>query len=245
MSKLSYDAVWADLVSMARANASVLFVLAGVFLLLPNFAQLLFAKPPEIQAFDLNAIKALNDYIRENFLVLLLCNLPVWLGSAAILALLLDPRHLTVGEALAGSLALLLSVILLNWITQFAIYGGFILFIVPGIYLVGRLVAAAPAQMAERLKNPIAAVQRSLEITRGNGWRIAGLVFLIAVVATVLSAAINFVIGIVLALIVPPAALPETAALLRSILGAATALLILLLSAAIYRQLAPGRPLSA
>ena len=242
MNKISYDAVWADLVSMARTNASVLSVLAGVFLLLPNFAQLLFAPPPEFEHFDLNAVKAMNDYIRENIVVLILCNLPVWLGSAAILALLLDPRRLTVGEALTGSLALLISVILLNWITQFAIYGGFVLLILPGIYLVGRLAAAAPAQMAERLRNPITALKRSLELTRGNGWRIAGLVLLIAVVATIFTAAINFVLGIVVTLLVPASALPASAALLRSVLGAATALLILLLGAAIYRQLAPANP---
>lgn len=244
MNKISYDAVWADLIAMARTNAGILTVLAGVFLLLPNFAQLLFAPPPQIERLDMNAIKTLNDYIRDNFLVLLLCNIPVWLGSAAILALLLDPRRLTVGEALTGSLTLLISVMLLNWITQFAIYGGFLLLILPGVYLVGRLAAAAPAQMAERLPNPFKALGRSFELTRGNGWRIAGLVILLAICAAVLTAAINFVIGIVLTLVVPLAALPTAAALLRSILGAATALLILLLGAAIYRHLAPARPVA-
>lgn len=242
MNKISYDAVWADLIAMARANMGILSILAGVFLLLPNFAQLLFAPPPQIERIDMNAIKTLNDYIRDNFLVLLLCNLPVWLGSAAILALLLDPRRLTVGEALAGAATLLIGVILLDWFKQFAIYGGLFLLVLPGVYLVGRLAVAGAAQMAERLFNPFKAFARSFELTRSNGWRIAGLVVILWVCAAILTAAINFVIGIVLTLVMPLAALPAAAALLRSILGAATALLILLLGAAIYRQLAPANP---
>lgn len=241
MNKLSYDAAWADLAAMAKNNASVLAILAGAFLLLPNFAELLFAPPPNIRGFDWNALRQMEDYYRENALVLILCNLPVWLGSAGILSLLLDPRRLTVGDALKSGLRLLPSVIVLNWLTELAIVTGLLLLLVPGIYLIGRLMLAAPAQMAERIGNPIRAMGRSFALTAGNGWRIAGFVALIVVVAVIVASAVNAVLGILFNLVLPNDILGAGLALLRSTIGATTALLILLLGAALYRQLAPSR----
>ena len=240
MNKLSYDAAWADLVAMARTNASVLAIVAATFLFLPNFAQLLLAPPPEIRSLDWNGVRQMEEYFRNNGLTLILCNLPVWLGSAGILALLLDPRRLTVGEALISGMRLLPGVIVLNWLTQFLTLVGLFLLIVPGVYLIGRLMLAAPAQMAERVGNPVTAIQRSFALTGRNGWRIAGLVLLIAVVATIAGAAINAVIGIAVNLVLPKIAIGIALAILKSALGAVTALLMLLLGAALYRQLAPA-----
>mgnify|MGYP001189138769 FL=1 len=241
MNKLSYDATWADLVAMAKSNASVLAIVAGAFLLLPNFAQMLFAPPPDIRSLDWNGLRQLEIYYTNNALVLILCNLPVWLGSAGILALLLDPRHLTVGEALKSGLRLLPGVIVLNWLIQFMIVSGLLLFIVPGLYLIGRLMLGPPAQMAERLGNPVSAIGRSFALSKGNGWRITGLVVLIAVVAVILASAANAIVGILLSLILPKAAAGAAIALLKSVISAAMKLLALLLGAALYRQLAPSR----
>lgn len=239
MKPLSYDATWADLVAMARANAGILAILAGAFLLLPNFAQLLIAPPPAINTLDWNGIRRMEQYFGDNALTLILCNLPVWLGSAGILSLLLDRRRLTVGEALMSGFRLLPGVIVLNWLTQILVFTGLVLLVVPGLYLIGRLMLAAPTQMAERIGNPITAIARSIALTRRNGWRIAGLVLVIGVVATIVGAATNMVIGILLSLILPKAVFAAAATLLKSTIAAATALLILLLGAALYRQLAP------
>lgn len=241
MNKLSYDAAWADLVAMVRSNASVLAVMAGAFLLLPNFAELLFAPPPNIRGLDWNGLRQLEDYYRENALVLVLCNLPVWLGSAGILALLLDPRHLTVGDALKSGLRLLPSVVALNWLAEFMIVTGLLLFLAPGVYLIGRLMLAAPVQMAERIGNPVKAIGRSFALSAGNGWRIAGFVALIFIVAVIVASAANAVLGILFNLVLPKDILGAGLALLRSTIGAATALLILLLGAALYRQQALPR----
>ena len=241
MHKLSFDAAWADLVAIGKTNASVLAVLAGAFLLLPNFAELLFAPPPNIKSFDWNGLRQLEAYYQDNALVLLLCNLPVWLGSAAILSLLLDPGRLTVGEALKSAFRLLPSAIILNWLTQLIIVSGLFLLLVPGIYLIGRLMLAAPAQMAERIANPFRAIGRSIALSAGNGWRITGFVALIVVVAIIAASAANAVFGILMNIILPKDILGDGIALLRSFIGAATALLLLLVGAAVYRQLALPR----
>ena len=241
MNKFSYDATWADLVAMARTNASVLAIIAGAFLFLPNFAQLLLAPPPEVRSFDWNGVRQMEQYFSRNGLTLILCNLPVWLGSAGILALLLDPRRLTVGEALLSGMRLLPGVIVLNWLTQFLILVGLLLLVVPGVYLIGRLMLAAPTQMAERIGNPLTAIQRSFAVSARNGWRITGIVLLIAVVAMIAAATINLVVGVVLSLVLPKAAIAIAFAILKTVIGATTALLLLLLGAALYRQLVPAR----
>lgn len=241
MKPLSYDATWNDLAGMARANASVLTVMAGVFFLLPNFAQAIWAPPPQIKALDWNGIKQLNEYFVANFPVLLLCQIPVWLGTAALLTLLLDSRRLSVGESLRAAAALLIAVVVLNWLTQLAVFAGMLALVLPGLYLLGRLSVAAPAQMAERLVNPVTPMRRSFDLTRGNGWRIAALVVLITLVAAVAGSAIGSVMGVLIGVSLPDALAVPIDALLRAVLSAATALLMVLLSAALYRQLTANR----
>ena len=140
-----------------------------------------------------------------------------------------------------SGLRLLPGVIVLNWLTQFLTFTGLLLLVVPGVYLIGRLMLAAPTQMAERIGNPITAIQRSFALSGQKGWRIAGLVLLIAVVAMIAAATINLIVGILLSLIVPKSAIGVAIAILKSAIGATTALLLLLLGAALYRQLAPAR----
>jgi hypothetical protein len=236
--KFSYDQAWQDGVALARAHGSLLLAITGVFLLLPQFAQGLFFPPPEIRGFDQSAIEALSVYFQDNWIALFLLNLPVALGQAAILSLLLDPEKPTVGQALSISATLLLSIIVLNLILNLMIFGGILMFIVPGIYLIGRLSVAASAQMAERISNPIVAVQRSMRLTDKNGFEIAGIIILIVVVGYIIAVAIGAVIGILLTLMVPMVAANASTALLQAILASLTMLVLTILSAAIYVQCA-------
>ncbi len=238
--KFSYDQAWADCVAIARVHTSLLLAITGVFILLPQFAQGLFVSPPEIKGFDQAAIVAWNAYFSENFLTLFLLNLPVALGQAAILSLVLAPEKPTVGEALSSAATLLVSIIVLSLIVNLMIFGGFIMFIVPGIYLLGRLSVAAAAQMAERIANPIIAVQRSMALTAKNGFEIAGLMILIIVVGYIIAMAIGAVVGIILTLIVPSVAASTAISLLQATLASLTLLMLTILSAAIYAQCVAG-----
>lgn len=238
--KFSYDQAWADCVAIARSNTSLLLAITGAFILLPQFAQGLFVPPPEIAGFDQAAITAWNKYFSENFLKLFLLNLPVALGQSAILSLVLAPEKPTVAQALSSAAVLLLSIIALSLIVNLMIFGGFILFIVPGVYLLGRLSVAMAAQMAERIANPITAVQRSMALTTKNGFEIAGLMILIIVVGYILAMAIGAVVGIILTLILPSFAATTAISLLQATLASLTLLLLTILSAAIYVQCVSG-----
>lgn len=238
--KFSYDRAWADIVAMARGHVEILLVLAGVFLMLPVFAQSVFLPQPEIKAFDSAAWDALAGYFRANWLALLVLRLPVWLGSAAIMTLLLDARRPTVGQALSGALPLLAGVVIADWLTQLMVFAGLLLLIVPGLYLIGRVIAALPAQMAERIANPLTAIARSFAITRSNGWRLVGIVVIFVIVGTIMVGAVGSVIGILLSFVVPAEVLHPVVAFVTACLSALFTLSLLLLAASAYRQLVPS-----
>lgn len=67
-----------------------------------------------------------------------------------------------------------LNIILANLLT-FAIIGlGFVFLIIPGIILACRL-AFVPFLVMDKKLDPVAAVEKSWEMTRGHGWRIFGM----------------------------------------------------------------------
>jgi len=67
------------------------------------------------------------------------------------------------------SLPALVPMMILN---ALAVFFGLVLFVVPGLYLLVALSMAVPALVLEG-KGPIAAIKYSLQLVRGNWWRIA------------------------------------------------------------------------
>jgi hypothetical protein len=235
----SYDRVWADVVSMVRANGVLLATLAGVFMFLPSLALWMFAPMPAPPSGGdgSEGIRFLTDYYRGNWPGLLLVSIISTFGQAAILSLLLDQDRPTVGEALGKAARLLPMYFLLGLMTSVAIGFGFFLFLVPGVYLLGRLMVAGPVMVGEGVTNPVDALQRGWNYTKGLGWRIAGLVMLIGIVGWIGFSAASSVLGVVAGLLLPSEASAVAKAFADALAGAALALLIAVLTAAIYRQL--------
>jgi hypothetical protein len=234
--KFSYDTAWADGVAMAKSQLSPLLTIAGVFFLVPQFALTLFAPFPQAAGSEPLTIAMINDYFVQNAGSILLLNIPVFLGQAAILLLLLSRESLTIGQILQRSLSMLLPVALLTILLNFIFICGMVL-IVPGLYLAGRLSVATSAQMAERIKNPLTAIGRSFALTDGNGWRITGILLLVYGVGYIVMAAIGSVFGIVFTIVLPDAAAKALSALVEATLSAALLLAVLCFVASIYRQL--------
>ncbi len=238
MKRLSYDAAWADVVAMFRANRALLATVAGSFLFLPGLARLLWAPMTTLPTPDAEGIALINAYLRDNLGLLFVTQLAIWLGTAALLLLLIDRGKSTVGEAIKSAATLLLGFIVIDWLAQFAVFfAGLFLFVLPGIYLLGRLSVAGPALVAERIANPLTALQRSFDLTRGNGWRVAGLVLLVWSVAFICGFALTAVLGSLVQLILPDEPATAVVATLQAAVGAGTSLALILLAAALYRQL--------
>lgn len=84
------------------------------------------------------------------------------------------------------------AVVLLALIEVVLVGAGFLLFVVPGIYLLVALLVSTPAMILERL-NPVSAMQRSRQLVQGMWLRSAGtyvlasiLVFLVALIPSLL-----------------------------------------------------------
>jgi flagellar biosynthesis protein FlhB len=233
----SYSAVWDDTMRLLREHGALLAAVAGVFIFLPA---LLFARylPPPHVADPARAWELFLEYYRQVFPWLVLESLFSLVGTAAMLRLVLAPGT-SVGAALVYGLMLLPFYFLMYLLISVMVSIGFVLLILPGLYLVGRMVPAAPVMVAEDRRNPIDAIRRTFEITKGRGWAVFGLVFIVAIVGFILLAVITMLIGFVLLLV----AGPELGRLLTTVLSsagnAALATVILMLYVAIYRALAP------
>ena len=238
----SYDRAWADVVAMVRTNLGLLATLAGVFLFLPAFALWLFSPIPQPAegGEGTAALRMIYDYYVGHWPAFLALNLASSFGQAAILALLLDRDRPTVGEALTVAVWMLPGYFVLGLLTNLAITFGFILFIVPGVFLMGRLAVVGPTMIDERLSNPVAALQRGWAHTAGLAWRIAGFLLLVAIVGWIGLSAASSVIGVMAGLLLPEGAKILASAAADALGGTGLALLLALLSAAVYRQLRGG-----
>jgi hypothetical protein len=72
------------------------------------------------------------------------------------------------------------------------------------------------------------------------GWRIVGLVLLVGIVGWIATSAATSILTVLGSLLLPESLDPMAAAIANALGGAVLGLLIVLLSAAIYRQLAPS-----
>ena len=118
---------------------------------------------------------------------------------------------------------------------------GLLLLIVPGLYLLGRLGLVTPVVVAEGQRNPITAISRSFELTRGNGWAVVGLLILIAFTATIIAGVFSTMVGLLfLAVLSQDLALFLTK-IVQALASAAMVSLIYAVTAAIYRQLRGSR----
>lgn len=94
----------------------------------------------------------------------------------------LNGARASFGECLAMGLRNFMPVILLSLLMALALIVGFLLFIVPGVMMLVAWCVAVPALVSEQT-GIVGAFGRSAELTRGNRWRIFGLVLLFVVLS--------------------------------------------------------------
>lgn len=239
--KLSYDAIWQDMLAMLKAHADIIWVVAGAFLFLPTLAQAIYLPPPPMKGFDETSIQQMALYYETNIIPLLSLRLVTLLGTGALLSLFLHPSRPTVGGAIGAAARLLPTLFFVSLIEQLMMIGGMLLFIIPGLYVVARTMVSDASVMAEDISNPLRGIGRSFDLTRGLGWQLFGLIAILVVVTWIATAALTAIIGIPTQLL-----LPEGGALIaRNVLSALTPtalmLVFILLSASFYRALSAAR----
>lgn len=235
--KFSYSEVWADTVAMVRANLAVIAALAGVFIFLPTLLTAYLIPSPD-QVRDLNDFwNQMAEYWTSNWHWLLLAQIVNMVGAISILLLLLGPGGRTVGAIIAASFAILPFFFLASLIANLIIGLGLILLIVPGLYLLGRLCLTGANLVAEGHRNPIAAITRSFELSKGNGWAVLGLVLIVGIAGAIVAAVINMLLGIIFQIVAGDDLAMLLAKIVEALCSSALSALIVVLLAALYRRL--------
>ena len=106
-------------------------------------------------------------------------------------------RDFTVGELISAASHAIVPLILNGIMYGIAVGIGFVLLIIPGLFLLTIWAVVAPAIVAER-RGPVEAFGRSHELVRGHGWTVFGAIvvaFLILILAAFFAALIGAAIG--------------------------------------------------
>jgi hypothetical protein len=241
MMKFSYSDVWNDMLRLLRGNGGLIASIAGVFVFLPLLLlYVLMPPPPQAAPAPAEALGALTAYWQKVWYWLLLENVVAMIGNLAVLRLVLARGGATVGEAIVAAFVLLPAYLVAAIVAGAATFAGFLLLIVPGLYVTGRL-APLPAVIAgERLGNPLEAIRRTLALTRGRGWAIFGLILLIGVPAWVSDLLISSLCGILFIGLAGPHVGGLLALTVTAAASAAISVLLVLLYAALYGRLSKG-----
>ena len=99
-------------------------------------------------------------------------------------------RDTRVGQLLLTVTPAFGELILVGIVAGIGVYIGFILIIVPGLFLATVWSVAAPVVVLER-PGGLRALRRSRELVRGNGWRVFGVVFVMVFLVGLLASGVD------------------------------------------------------
>jgi hypothetical protein len=262
--KLDSNAAWKDAMTAISANRETFAAIAGVFFLLPSLALGLFVPQPDPPAgvTGEQAVKLMTDFYTAALPFIVPMVVLQTVGTLAILTLCTDRSRPTVGEAImqgfAGFLPYLGASLLMG--LAITLVGGLVLALATAtksgvlvglvsialiaaiIYALLRFSLISPAIAVERLRNPVAAMQRSWALTGGNAGRILLFLALIFVTYLVLTMVITAIVGAIVAVAAGVEAVKVSASVLSAVLGAGLTVIVTAVLAKIHGQLAGQSP---
>jgi hypothetical protein len=258
--KFDSNRAWLEAAGAIRANREVLFALAGVFFMLPTLAfSLLFPQPePPGGLQGEAALKFLSEYYASTLPFMIPMAILQAAGTLALLTLLTDRTRPTVGQAIREGFTSLLPyfaaqlllgfaigivagvILLVAGITQSAVVAvvAFVAVVVGVIYAAVKTSLVGPVVAVERVRNPVHALTRSWELTKGNSLRIFAFYLLVVVAFGLVLAIIMGIIGLTLAFVLSTQMAKVLAAIVSSALTAVMALYFVGIIASVHRQLA-------
>lgn len=237
--KLDYMQCWNGAMALLVAHKEAVLAIAGVFLFLPTLLFAEFVFPPVFNGDeDGSAMLAIySAYFSDHSLPIMLSNLVISFGSLAIYLALAPSRNSTVAEDLTDALKIFLIYLLANLIVAVISLPGFILFIIPGLYLTARFLLVPVVIVDERERSPIEAVKKSWALTRDNGFSILLFVVIIAVVGTITVGVLEAVTGVITGLLTGGTGWPFVENLVAALTGTAFQLVLAAVITSIYIEL--------
>ncbi len=171
--KLTAASVVADALRLFRRDQALLLGIAGPFWFLPAYAITLLVPPPPVRPADAQAALAWVDGFAQWLAAEAPWYLAAWAiglwGTATVYCLYLHPDRADVRGALTQGAAMWPRLVLASGLVGLMAGAGLLLWVLPGLYLLGRLMPAGPALAAERPLSAIGAIGRAFRLTAGSG----------------------------------------------------------------------------
>lgn len=186
----SIQGVFADAWALWRRDGALILRLASALVFVPMVIAFLLPDPPampaaasaiapvppeELRRWSLLFSAWLVDYGVWKLVALLVTQ---W-ATLTLLVLFLDPRWPTLGQALRRGLALIPVFVLAGLLTGIPVALGFFLFVLPGLYVLARLILVGAVLAQGRVRGPIEAIATSFRLTHGAGLKMLGLVCIV------------------------------------------------------------------
>lgn len=180
--RLSAASLIADAWALFRRDRDLLIRLAGPFWFVPSFALALLVPPTPSRPVGANTMadpatiawaeQCAQWIVAQGPWFIAAWAIGAW-GAATAYCLYCDRDTGDLRDALRRGAALWPRLLLLNALVGMIAGAGLLLFYLPGIYLLGRLLPAAPALVAERPLGALAAIGRGMRLSRGAGLPLA------------------------------------------------------------------------
>lgn len=161
---------------------------------------------------------------------------PTLIGVTLLLAL----AYIVVGMVLAvavGILGALLALVAGPAAAMVVAFVALVLVFAAVFYILARFIMVYPAVMLEGLTSPVAALKRSLELTKPRGKRIFLFLALLMIAYMVISIVVSLVFGLLIAALGTGAAAALASGLLNGVLGSFVAIIYAGVMVAMHKQL--------
>ena len=217
MAKFDLGAAWEDSMTLLRSHAALTGAIAAVFLFLPTLAVSWFGPTPIEPATGASfeqIMATFRESARQAIPYQLAISVISAIGGVGVMRLWLARTGTSVGDALAFALKMIPTVIGVQLVMGVSIVCVAVVLIAPGaligggigaflavlgmfvflgalIYLWSRVSVALPAVADRELYNPLAALQESWGLTKGNAGRIFLFFFLVMLVIVIASAVLG------------------------------------------------------
>lgn len=237
--KLNYMQCWNGAMAQLGAHKEAILAIAGVFIFLPTLLFAQFVTPPVFNGDeDMDAIVAIySAYFNENALSIMASNLVISFGGLAVYFALAPSRNNTVAEDLVAALKIFIIYLIANLLSALVSLPGFLLFIIPGIYLTCRFIVVPVVIADEGERNPVELLKRSWAVTQNNGFSIMLFILIIAVVGTIAISVLEALTGVVAGLATGGTGWPFVQNLVASLTGTAFQLVLTAVIVSIYIEL--------
>lgn len=237
--KLEYGAIWREARGIFAAHSEAIVAVSGFFIFMSAWISA-YILPPLMLA-DMNdmqgSVRQISGYFESNWYILVPNMLVTMFGGLILYVLFAGQGLNKVGDALSGAAIIFLPYLAASIIVGWATFAGFLMFIVPGLYLTGRL-ALLPAVMTQ---NPelgvMGAIRQTWQTSRRAAWFILIVMLFVALAVRLLSGVAMAIVATITSAVAGDGGVPVIEAAVTAAFATLEVVSYVILMVAIHRQL--------